>query len=311
MTRRADQFRRSDVTQWALVATIACGLAVVAANARVLLPAEFFDVLHGSFGVSTNRADPAPVNALLTRMDALDTTQQQLRQANLQLAARFNGLVETASTARNRLDTLEGALPKLLKAAAPTPPADNSLITGAIGQSPRPPAETFDADGGSVSVTRSPLSLPSVPVAQPLPPVPTPRVPMSVLPPAPFPGQWPRLPDAGPVQLAAVDAASADAAADSPAPTADVKAIGVAIGKPVDPAHALAAWQTLVGRLGKVLVGASPLLAQDPAGSGGKVLVAGPLANVAAATKLCAELGKSSLTCTPMPYVGTELPPAR
>ena len=90
----------------------------------------------------------------------------------------------------------------------------------------------------------------------------------------------------------------------------DVKAIGVAIGGPMQPSDALAGWQQIAERVGVMLVGMSPLLADDPAGSPGKVLVAGPVASIAVATKLCAAIDHSGLNCTPMPYVGAELAPA-
>lgn len=100
------------------------------------------------------------------------------------------------------------------------------------------------------------------------------------------------------------------ASADAPAPTANVRAVGAAIGAPTDPAGALAAWQALAAKVGILLVGTSPLLADDPAGSNGKVLVAGPLPDIAAATKLCESIDRAGIACTPMPYVGSALAPA-
>jgi hypothetical protein len=90
-------------------------------------------------------------------------------------------------------------------------------------------------------------------------------------------------------------------------PKADVRAIGVAVGNPVTPAAALASWQQIAEKVGVLLVGTSPLLAADPAGSSGKVLVAGPIPSIAAATALCGKIEAASLTCMPMPYVGAAL----
>jgi len=120
-------------------------------------------------------------------------------------------------------------------------------------------------------------------------------------------------PASTPVPLApqrAMPAAAAVASANPPA-KADVRAVGVAIGAPVQPGTALAAWQQLASKVGVMLVGMSPLLAEDPAGSSGKVLVAGPVANIAAATALCGKIDDAGLTCTPMPYVGANLAPAQ
>jgi hypothetical protein len=90
-------------------------------------------------------------------------------------------------------------------------------------------------------------------------------------------------------------------------PKADVRAIGVAVGNPVTPAAALASWQQIAEKVGVLLVGTSPLLAADPAGSAGKVLVAGPIPSIAAATALCGKIEAAALSCMPMPYVGAAL----
>jgi len=90
-------------------------------------------------------------------------------------------------------------------------------------------------------------------------------------------------------------------------PKADVRAIGVAVGNPVTPAAALASWQQIAEKVGVLLVGTSPLLAADPAGGSGKVLVAGPIPSIAAATALCAKIEAAALSCMPMPYVGAAL----
>jgi hypothetical protein len=87
----------------------------------------------------------------------------------------------------------------------------------------------------------------------------------------------------------------------------DVKAIGIAIGNPVTPDSALGSWQQIAENVGVLLVGTSPLLADDPSGGAGKVLVAGPLPGIAAATALCGKIEQAALSCRPMPYVGAEL----
>jgi hypothetical protein len=117
-----------------------------------------------------------------------------------------------------------------------------------------------------------------------------------------------------PTDASAHDASSATAVASTagaiaaPAhrPKPDVKAIGIAIGNPVTADSALANWQQIAGNVGVLLVGTSPLLADDPSGAG-KVLVAGPLPGIAAATALCNKIEAAAISCMPMPYVGTEL----
>ena len=121
-------------------------------------------------------------------------------------------------------------------------------------------------------------------------------------------GAIPETPSAAPATDAAGEATAVASAKMAARP--DVHAIGVAIGTPVDPSKALSAWQELAARVGLLLVGTSPLLADDPAGSPGKVLVAGPLPDIAAATKLCRSIDGAGIACMPMPYVGSPLSPA-
>ena len=112
-------------------------------------------------------------------------------------------------------------------------------------------------------------------------------------------------------EAAPATAVASTAAAPAPAPAqADVRAIGIAVGSPVQPTGAFAAWQVLAAKVGVMLVGTSPLLAEDPAGGGGRVLVAGPLPDVASAAKLCLSIQQAGLNCTPMPYVGSPVLPA-
>ncbi|HTJ59349.1 MAG TPA: hypothetical protein VL418_17580 [Devosiaceae bacterium] len=96
----------------------------------------------------------------------------------------------------------------------------------------------------------------------------------------------------------------------SPSPKANARQIGIAVGAPVEPGSALGAWQDLASKIGVMLVGTSPLLADDPGGSGGKVLVAGPIPDISKAAELCAKVDATGVGCTPMPYVGTDLLPA-
>jgi 2-oxoglutarate dehydrogenase E2 component (dihydrolipoamide succinyltransferase) len=108
---------------------------------------------------------------------------------------------------------------------------------------------------------------------------------------------------------AAIPAAAPPAANPVAASPGNVRSIGVAVGAPVTPSAALSAWQGLAAKIGILLVGTSPLLADDPAGGDGKVLVAGPLPDIATAGKLCADVDRAGITCTPMPYVGSPLQP--
>ena len=59
-------------------------------------------------------------------------------------------------------------------------------------------------------------------------------------------------------------------------------------------------------KLGPLLFGLSPLLV-DEANSDNKRIVVGPITELSEATALCSRLERISISCLPMPFVGTPL----
>lgn len=127
---------------------------------------------------------------------------------------------------------------------------------------------TFEAEGGTVSVQQRPL-----------------------------------LPGSTDVKLKVVPLSGA-----MPLPiAADGTAPGVAIGFPVRPDTAEAQWQELLAQVGTMLVGLSPVLA-DQDGTDGKVIVAGPMVDRASAIELCARLDRAGVPCQPTAFAGEPVP---
>jgi hypothetical protein len=93
--------------------------------------------------------------------------------------------------------------------------------------------------------------------------------------------------------------------AAEPASITDADAVGVALGPPVTPTDASAAWSALTGKIGTLLIGLAPLVGVDGE-DGATHVVAGPLDPAAAAT-LCRQLAPVGITCTPVPYRGTPI----
>jgi hypothetical protein len=91
-------------------------------------------------------------------------------------------------------------------------------------------------------------------------------------------------------------------------PRADGDSYGVAIGIATDAYSAPAAWGAMQMKVGTLLIGLSPVLADDSDGIG-KYLVAGPLAGFAEARDLCARLAPVGIPCRPAPFAGTPLAP--
>jgi len=128
-------------------------------------------------------------------------------------------------------------------------------------------ALVYDADGGSVMIRQQPMAAA-----------------------APETGEQP-LPD--PLQTAAIA---------QPNETA----FGVALGVPVGAEEAPGAWNDLSMKLGPLLFGLTPVLA-DEADSTNKRIVVGPITQLSEATALCARLERISISCLPMPFTGTPL----
>jgi hypothetical protein len=129
---------------------------------------------------------------------------------------------------------------------------------------------SFDTEGGSVSYSRTPM-----PKAERI--VPEAKV---ELPPMP-----------AELQQAMPDSA----------------AFGIALGPPIDADEGEAAWQSMNERVGPLLLGLGPLLA-NVEGSAGKRLVVGPIAREAEARQLCGRMAKIGIACASVPFIGDPLP---
>jgi hypothetical protein len=131
-----------------------------------------------------------------------------------------------------------------------------------------PQGEVIEAEGGTAVVTRTPLDPAPTAAPQPIP---------------------------EPIETTA-----------SLPPFSDVK-FGIAIGSAVPHDQAPAAWEDLSLKLGPLLLGLEPLLADGTVGDD-KYIIAGPLEQMTDATNICGRLERVSIPCQPMPYKGTPFP---
>lgn len=129
------------------------------------------------------------------------------------------------------------------------------------------PATTFNVDGGSVSYTTTPMS--------------------------------------------AVEARGAGTNQPMPGAissiTPDSSAFGIALGPPIDADEGEEAWRSMSNKVGTLLLGMGPLLA-NVEGSAGKRLVVGPVTTEADARQLCGHMAKVGIACASVPFIGTPLP---
>lgn len=130
------------------------------------------------------------------------------------------------------------------------------------------PVEVFETEGGSVVVRQRPLADVSAASAnQPLPDL------------------------VAPINVAV-------------APSTTV--YGVALGPAVAIGSAPDAWRDISMKLGPLLFGLAPVLAEESDSDEMRIVV-GPIPQLAEASALCSRLERISVSCLPVPYMGTPL----
>ena len=89
--------------------------------------------------------------------------------------------------------------------------------------------------------------------------------------------------------------------------TPDSSAFGIALGPPIDAEEGETTWRSMNNKVGTLLLGMGPLLA-NVEGSAGKRLVVGPITSEADARQLCGHMAKVGIACASVPFIGTPLP---
>lgn len=108
--------------------------------------------------------------------------------------------------------------------------------------------------------------------------------------------------------VAARPGTGASATASSPGPVpADGTRFGVELGFPIAEADGEVQWQGLMAKVGTLLIGLWPVLADAEVGEG-KVVIAGPLETQTQAAELCGRLDLVGIPCKPVPFKGNPLP---
>jgi hypothetical protein len=201
---------------------LGCGaFAVLCANASALLPESFLSGLHAS------RLSGGNFDTLRTQVADLESQVSQLHDANKELLTRFSLAESTSKDVTRRVGALEVTLPKLPGDEPAGDDLDRSLLTASIGTDSADKGETYNADGGKVTVHEEPMASTSS----------TPGQPAQGLPP--------------------VLTAEAN-------PTAGISPVyGVAVGPSTDAANAGSVWDDLTRKVGPLLMDYQPILAGD------------------------------------------------
>ena len=217
-------------------------------------------------GLHKTRLEGASIDQLRVQVADLREEQIRLKRESSVLAARFALEEQQGNEITRRVGALEVSLPRLLETLPEGGNIDRDNTTASIGEDS---AMVYEADGGTVVVRQQPMAQ-----AQPAP------------------GADQPLPE--PVEEIA------SIALPNEAP------FGVALGPTVPLEQAPEAWRDLNMKLGPLLFGLDPLLAEE-ADSTDQHIVVGPLTQLSEATALCARLERQSVSCLPMPFTGTPL----
>ncbi len=89
--------------------------------------------------------------------------------------------------------------------------------------------------------------------------------------------------------------------------TPDSSLFGLALGPPIDSDEGEATWRGMSDKVGALMLGLGPLLA-DVEGGAGKRLVVGPVPSEAEARQLCGRIAKIGIACASVPFIGEPLP---
>ncbi|ODT81079.1 MAG: hypothetical protein ABS76_13370 [Pelagibacterium sp. SCN 64-44] len=83
---------------------------------------------------------------------------------------------------------------------------------------------------------------------------------------------------------------------------------GIALGAAIDAEAAPQAWRDLSMKLGPLLFGLTPHLAESSDGAARRIVV-GPIPQLSEASAICARLERLEVSCQPMPFAGEPLNP--
>ncbi len=215
-----------------------------------------------------SRLEGSTINQLRTQVATLEQESARMQRENTQLLQRFSMNEEAAGAVTKRVGALEVSVPKILEQAQTQARAAAAIDTTTTGSITAGKTLTFETEGGTVAVQQRPL-----------------------------------LPGSTEVKLKAVPLS----ANTMPLAIPDGSAPGIALGFPVRADTAEAQWQELLAQVGTMLVGLSPVLA-DQDGTDGKIIVAGPLVDRASAIELCVRLDRAGVPCEPTSYAGRPVP---
>jgi hypothetical protein len=266
------------LTSWATTAAVALTVAALASLSSVGSE-RMTDALAALYST--------PSRTLAQQQAEIENQRRSLNEALRLLASDRDRLMTRVGSLERNLDDITGSI-KSQVAARSLPDEHSFKDMPAPASRPAASAET-------------PAKPPALPdwMANAPQPWPSPSSGMEF---APGPPAW-----APGMRTSALPAQSATAGATVVSRTE----FGIDIGSGADIEEVRALWNTARAQHGKLLGKLRPVIVrtENRAGHADYRLVIGPIANAAAAARLCGTLGAADVTCATRPYQGERLPP--
>ena len=294
MANRKSSIEQSDVTFWGVGAMIFGAIAVLSTSLGAVLPQSLWVGLHA------NRLEGGNLNQLRAEVTHLRDQQLQMSRQTTQLRSRLMVSERSRGTMVQRVGALESTIPMLLEVVPPGTEIDRTTFTASINE-PEDKSISFEAEGGTVTLSQRPMfesPVPEIPTVQALP------QPLSVVP-APL-ETLEQAPDTPENLVASTPTGDTDAillmelASEGEANLMQTE-FGIAIGEAVTLENADAKWVELSAKVGTLLFGLSPAVS-DPSGDGSNHIVLGPIADYAEAEMLCLRITRVGIKCLPIQF---------
>lgn len=319
MAQKIMKTEQSDVTFWAVIALVTGGVAVLSTTLGALIPANIFGSLH------TSRLSGGTLNQLRAQVENLHIEQTEILNVTSQLRSQFSLSERNRNNVSQRVGALETSIPLLLEVVPYGAEIDPFSITASVDENTSGP---YDVEGGSVSLTQSPLfkdiqgsrnengELKPQPVPEALDDLLATTthedLEMEALVDAinPANAQPAVMADAMSevsVDLNDSDLAEVEISLSSRAPSPQGSAtfsqtqFGIAVGTGVAQDEADAQWMDISNKIGTLLIGLDPAIS-DPLQNGSFRIVLGPMTNYSEAEMLCNRITQVGIECLPIQY---------
>ncbi len=291
MTNEKIFFQQSDVSFWGVVAMLSGAAAMLSLTLSAFLPPSIVGGLHAS------RLSGGSLNQLMAQVSRLNERQVQMLTQTNQLGTRLSMAERGNGEVVRRVGALETTIPMLLEVVPPGAEIDPLSVTAAIED---PKSTSFEAEGGSVTVSRRALF--ASPDEQALPPPLAPVAPSANSIGSQSTNDAPPSTDKSAPKTTPASLPASEVSAN--VKNSSTKRYGIAIGKVLSGNGAKdgkTAWQNLSAKIGMLLIGLEPSI-YDPQQNGKNRIIAGPIDDYAETEMLCSKIARVGIDCLPVQY---------